>query len=29
MNSIPILLTITTLLLTEILNSLHKGIKKK
>ena len=29
MNSIPILLTITTLLLTEILNSLHKGIKKR
>ncbi|MBM0792770.1 MULTISPECIES: hypothetical protein [Bacillati] len=29
MNSIPVLLTITTLLLTEILNSLHKGIKKR
>lgn len=29
MNSIPILLTITTLLLTEILNLLHKGIKKR
>lgn len=29
LNSIPILLTITTLLLTEILNSLHKGIKKR